>query len=138
MLYTASYTFKILPHLDLCLFRYIQAHSTIFSIIKAYWRTKHYWGIFKLIQAYSEPCATLACSQPCHIPILGIFKTGGILKTLGNFDQVYSEPCHSQNNLFMYYSAIFRHIQNLVQPLYMQKPGIFGILVYLEPFHNCK
>ena len=35
-----------------------------------------------------------------------------------------------------HYSATFRHIQNLVQHLYTQKPGILRILEYSEPFHN--
>ena len=36
MLCTASDTFRILAHSELCLFRYIQVYSRIFSIIKAY------------------------------------------------------------------------------------------------------
>ena len=74
--------------------------------------------------------------QPCHIQSPGIFRAGGIFETLWNFDQAYSEYCHSQNSLFIYW-AIFRHIQNVVQQLHMQKHGIFGILKHSEPFHNC-
>lgn len=48
-------------------------------------------GLLKHIQAYSEPCVTLAYSQPCHIPSPGIFKTDGKFKTLRNFDQAYSD-----------------------------------------------
>ena len=43
---------------------------------------------------------------------------------------------HIQNPAIGHYSTIFRHIQNLVQPLHMQKPDILGILEYSEPFHN--
>ena len=44
---------------------------------------------------------------------------------------------HIQNPAIGHYSARFRHIQNLVQHLHMQKRGILGILEYSEPFHNC-
>ena len=54
-----------------------------------------------------------------------------------NPHQVYFKPCHSQNSLSKHYSAIFKHIQNLVKHWHMQKPGIFGILEYSEPFYNC-
>ena len=60
-----------------------------------------------------------------------------MFKTLGNFDQAYSEPCHSQSSLFRQYSTIFRDIQNLVKRLHTQKSGIFAILEYSEQFHNC-
>ena len=63
----------------------------------------HYEGIFR----HSH---TLAISWT---PNPGIVKFGGILKTLCNFDQAYSEPCHSQHSLFNHYSVIFRHMQNL-------------------------
>ena len=43
---------------------------------------------------------------------------------------------HIQNPDIGHHSAIFRHIQNLVQRLHMQKPDILGILEYSEPFHN--
>ena len=52
------------------------------------------------------------------------------------------KPCetltrHIQNPTARHYSVIFRDIQNPVQCLHMQKPGILGILEYSEPFHNC-
>ena len=58
MLYTTSDTFRIMAYSDLHLFRYIQASSRIFSIIKA-------------MHEYS---------QTYHILIPGIFRTGGIFK----------------------------------------------------------
>ena len=42
--------------------------------------------------------------------------------------QVYSELCHR---------TLFNHIQNLLQFLHMQKPGMPRILEYSELFHNC-
>ena len=42
-----------------------------------------------------------------------------------------------QNPALRHYSAIFRHIQNLVQRLHTQKPDILGILKHSESFHNC-
>ena len=44
---------------------------------------------------------------------------------------------HIQNPAIGYYSAIFSHIQKILQRLYTQKPGILGILKYSEPFRNC-
>ena len=84
--------------------------TIIFSIIKAYSR------IFSLIQGYLASFVTLAYSQTCHIPSPGILRTGGILKTLWNFEQAYSEPCHnqySQNSLCRHYSVIFRTLCNI-------------------------
>ena len=56
--------------------------------------------------------------------------------------QTYSKPCetltrHIQNPVIGNYSAIFRHIQNLVQCLHTQKSGILQSLEYSEPFLNC-
>ena len=63
---TASDTFRILAYSELCLFRYMQANSNMSSIIKTYsCIVTHYLGIFRFIQAYSEP-------------------TGSIFKALGN------------------------------------------------------
>ena len=42
---------------------------------------------------------------------------------------------HSQKPSIRCYSAISRHIQNLVQCLHSQKPSIIKILEYSEPFH---
>ena len=68
----------------------------------------------RLIQVYSEPFVTLTYSQFCHILSTAIFTTGGTFKTLLKFCQAYSQPCHSQDSLLKYYSAIFTHIQDLV------------------------
>ena len=42
---------------------------------------------------------------------------------------------HVQNPVIGHYSVLFRHIQNFVQCLHMQKPGILEILEYSEPLH---
>ena len=76
--------------------------------IHAYWDIKAYLGF----QAYS---------QPCHFLSPGIFWTRCLFKTLWNVDQAYSEPYNR--------GALFSHIQNLVQCLHMQKPGILVILL---------
>ena len=80
------------------------------------------------IQEYSTPFVTLPYLQPCHVLSPHIFRTVGLFKTLWDVDYTYSEPCHR---------TLFRHIQNLVQHLHMQKPDILGILQYSELFHNC-
>ena len=81
---------------DIC--RYIQTYSASLRHIHAYWD----------IKVYSAPSVTLAYLQPCGIPSPSIFRTGGIFKTIWNFDQVYTEPCHSHSKLFRHYSGIFR------------------------------
>ena len=132
--YTASDTFRTLGYWELCLFRYMQTYSSIFSIIKTYsCILKRYWGIFRLIQAYSAPCVSLTYSQACHILSPGIFRTGGIFKNLWNFDQACSELCHSQNTLFMHYSAIPGILEPCVtlayeETLHIWKPGAFRTL----------
>ena len=80
---TASDTLKNSGIFRLCLFSCMQAFSSILSVMK---HINAYWSIFRLIQAYSGACVTLAYSQPCHILNPGIFRTGGTFKTLPNFD----------------------------------------------------
>ena len=114
MLCTKSDAFIILAYSELYLFRYVQVSLRIFSIIKAYsLKLRYFLGIFRLIQAYSAPLVTFVYSQSCHTPSPGMFRTGGIFKTLWNFDQTYSELYHSQNglgSLFKHYSAAFAGI----------------------------
>ena len=47
---------------------------------------RYYKGISRLIQAYSARSVilTYSYSQPCHILSPGIFRTGGLFKTLWN------------------------------------------------------
>ena len=76
-----------------------------------------YSGIFRhnqaysgIIQAYSEPCVTLVCSELWHIQNHGIFKTRGILRTLvyPKLWQIHTQR-HIQNpGLFIWNSGIFR------------------------------
>ena len=69
-----------------------------------------------------------------HLGIFSTFCNPCIFRALAYLElETYSEPCHSQNSqdsLFRHYSAIFRHIQNVVQCLHMEKPGMFRILIY--------
>ena len=49
-----------------------------------------------IIQAYSEPCVTVAYSEPWHIRNLGIFRTRYIYRTLVYSEpEVYSELCQT-------------------------------------------
>ena len=82
MLCTISDTFRIW-NIQNCLFRYILAYSSMFM---------HNDAFLRLIQVYSAPCLTLTYLQPCDFPSPGVFRTGGIFKTLWSFDQLYSEP----------------------------------------------
>ena len=104
------------------------AYLIIFSVIKTYsCLLRHYQGIFRHIQHLV---------QPLHIH-LAIFWALAYLE-----QNAYLKPCETltryiQNPVLGHYSAIFRHIQNLVQRLHMQKPDILEILEYSETFHNC-
>ena len=82
MLCTASDTFKILTYSKLSLFRYMQAYSRMFSIIKAY------SGLFRHIEHLV---------QPSNIHNLVIFRALAYLKL-----KVDSKP----------YETLTRHIQN--------------------------
>ena len=87
------------------------AYSIIFSVIKTYSDIlRHYWSIFRHIQAYSAPCVILAYSQLCHILNPDIFRTGGLFKILWNVDQAYSGPC--TKGILQAYLDIFRILGN--------------------------
>ena len=120
MLCTATDTFTILAYSVLCFFRYMPVYSIILSVIEAYSRKlRHYLGIFRLIQAYSAPCVTLAYSRPSHTLNSNIFRTVDLLKTQWNFDQVYLEPCHR---------ALYSNIQAYSEPRAM--------FLYAETWHT--
>ena len=111
LLCTASDIFRILAYSALCFFRYMLAYSIIFSVIKTYSdMLRHYWSIFRHIQAYSAPCVILAYSQLCHILNPDIFRTGGLFKILWNVDQAYSGPC--TKGILQAYLDIFRILGN--------------------------
>ena len=103
--------------------QHIQSYSALLRHIHVYW---------DIIQAYSVPCVT-----PC------IFTNLPCSELIAYSEpEAYLKPCerlakHIQNPAIGHYSAIFSHIQNLIQCLQMQKPGILRILEYSEPFHNC-
>ena len=104
-LYTASDTFRILADSELCLLKYIQTYSSIFSI-------HSYWGIFKaylgLFRHIQHPLfTTLLYSEPRHLE-----------------PEAYLKPCET----------LTRHIQNsaivrIVYPSIIQSySGIFRTL----------
>ena len=94
------------------------------------WPSSLSLSFYSTFKAYSEPYVTLAYSQSCYSLSYGIFRIRGLLKTLWNIDQAYSELCHRK---------VFSHIQAYSEPYqkHIQKPGILRILEYLKPFHNC-
>ena len=95
VLHTASDTFRILVYSKLYVFKYIQAYSRIFSIIKGYSHIlRHCSGIFRLIQTYSAQFLTLA-----YIYNLAIFHALAYLE-----QEAYSKPCET----------LARYIQNFV------------------------
>ena len=86
---------------------------------------RHIYTLFRHIQHPVKPSLIHNLTIFC---VLVYFEREAYLKP---YDQAYSKPYH------MVYSTIFRHIQNFVQRLLMQKPGILRILEYSELFHNC-
>ena len=90
--------------------------------------------LLRHIQAYSGILSSLC--DPCIFITLPYW-------VLAYFEpEAYLKPCemltgHIQNLSIWHYSAIFRHIQNLVQCLHTQKPGILEILEYSGTFYNC-
>ena len=72
-------------------------------------------GIFRLIQAYSQPCVTLAYPKPCHIPSPGLFGAGDIFKTLWKIDPLYQNPAIEQFLL-----ALFSTIQGFLNLVYSE------------------
>ena len=106
-----------------------------------------YSGIFKHIQHY-ESIFTHIVESLRHIQAyLGIFRnlcSTRIFWTLVYLDlEAYFKSCetltgHIQNSASQ--NSLFRHpsiIRTLRNPCIMQRAGIFEILEYSEPFHNC-
>ena len=75
----------------------------------------------------------LTYSQPGQIWALAYLEPEAYSKPLETLTRHIQNP-HIARTV---YSGIFRHIQNLVQPLHLQKSGISGILEYSEIFHSC-
>ena len=95
------------------MFQHIQSYLALLRHIHTYWDIKAYSDLFRHIQ---QPVYSW------HIHNLAIFWAMAYLE-----QETYLKPC----------VTLTRHIQNLVQGLHMQKPGILGILEYLELFHKC-
>ena len=89
-----------------------------------------YSGIFRNIQAHSEPCVSLAYSKPWHNENQRQFQNTHIFRTLA-----YSEFQYIQDPGILRTTGIFRTPAYL-EPQYIQKPSrILKILVYSEPQH---
>ena len=117
----------------LCFFSSIWWHiQSILALLKlthAYWDImKVYSGLFRYIQ---HPVL------PSHISNLDMFWALLYLEPEAYLKSYETLTKHIQNPALGHYSAIFRHIQNFVQRLHTQKPGILKIFEYSEPFHNC-
>ena len=99
-----------------------------------------YWGIFthietllKHTQTYFGIFSTLynprIFTNLPYSELIAYLELEGSLKSCETFR-------HIQNPAIGHYTAIFMHIQNLVQCLHLQKPGILRIFEYSESFHN--
>ena len=85
---------------------------------------------FKLIMYIHSPSMSLSVFI-VYIHTLAQLELQGYLKSCEMLTR------HIQNPAMWHYSTIFRYIQNLVQYLHMQKPGILRISEYSKLFHNC-
>ena len=90
-------TFRTLAYLELCLFRYTEAFSIIFSTIKA----------CSVLIRYIQNPVKVSCSQPCLMPSPARCKIGGILKPYE------TSPRHIQNSTIVriVFQALLNHIQ---------------------------
>ena len=126
MLCTAWDTFRI--HIEQCFFpglcRYIQSHSASSRHIYAY------SDINKASLGLLSTCVTLAYSQPCHILSSSIFRTGGLLETLWNVEQAYSEPCHRALLCIQAYSESCAMLA-YAKTWHTWNPGIFRTFPWL-------
>ena len=108
---------------------HIQLYLAVLKHNHAPWDiNKAYSGLFRHIEHPVEPS---------HIHNLAIFWALAYLELEAYLKHCETLTKHIQNPAIGHYSDIFRDIQNLVQRLRTQKPGLLGILEYLEPFHNC-
>ena len=124
------YILNIQKNSTLCFFRYIPAYSIIISFIKAYSLILRHQSIVRLIQLYSVPCVTR-----CHN--LAIFWSLAYLELEAYLKPSEALTRHFQNPTITHYSAVFRHIQNLVQRFHLQKLGTPGIVENSKSFLNC-
>ena len=88
---------------DVGTFMHIPIYSSIFR------HTRHKQTYSGIVQAYSEPCITLAYSGVLYIKNPGIFKTRSIFRTM-----VYPKLWQIQNQRHIKNQ---KHAQNLVKPL---------------------
>ena len=80
--------------------------------------------MFRLLQAYSAPCVTLAYSQPCHIVSPGIFRTGRLSKPCEKFTRHIQNPAMGITQPYSEPYATFAYAKTWPT----QNPGIFKTL----------
>ena len=102
-------------------------HFTKCSIINV-------WQCFKYVSVYLH-ISTLC--NPCIFSTLPYSETWHILSQILIENSAKCWPGLFRTHVIRRYSAIFRHIQNLLQCLHMQKLCLLGVLEYLELFHYC-
>ena len=108
---------------DLGIFLHIRTYPGIF---------RHIHGYSRIIQAYSEPCVTLTCSELWYIQNPGIFKTRGIFRTL-----VYPKLWHIQNpGIFRKTEAYSEPCQTSVKKCFWKQLTAIIIFVSYNYFHN--
>ena len=97
--------------MELCLFRYTEEFSSIFSTIEAC------SGMLRhaLNEIYSGPRKSLSYSQPCPIPSPGSWRIGGILKPCETSPRSIQNPAIVRivySGIIQPYSGIFRALSN--------------------------
>ena len=105
------------------IFRHIQGHSAIKSYVQTYCSIfRHYWGVRRHYQTYSELCITLAYTTVPYLEPWLIQNPSHLQKSVKHvrYDHANSGPQHSQNSLFRQfqgYLGIFRDIDAYSAPL---------------------
>ena len=111
--------------------------SAICGHIQSYWALLRHIHTYRDIPAFSVIFSTLC--KPHIFATLPLFRALACSEFKTNL-KAYSRGLFKTERwpkIFRrHYSAIFRHFQNLEQPLHMQKPDILRILEYSEPY-NC-
>ena len=113
--------------------RQIQAYSGVI---------RHIQGLFRHIQAYSEPCITLAYLETWYIQNLDIFRTRSIFRNLAysqfwyihkagiiQTPEAYSEPCQTSTLIITFTSYNYFRSISLLRSLLHEINMIFLIQV---------
>ena len=119
------YCIRHIQNSELCLFRYMQAYSSKFSIIKSYsCILRYFWGIFSFIQAYLRPCVAIAYSEPYNL------EADAYSKPFGSLTRHIQNPATVRTvylSIIKPYSSIFKTLLNAC---------IFRNLAYSESWNN--